>query len=346
MTASLTPVRRSKRVVSIVDDATVTISDLTVDGAGNGAAVTPGNDFVGIGVHNANATIDNVTVTGVSDDPLNGIQRGRAIFVGNDTGDHTVEITDSTVEDYQKNAIDIRVSGGTLDADVTGNTLTGAGPTGAIAQNGVVFLGGVTGNIEGNTISGHEFTGPSNSANSAGVLLFSNGNAVVTVTGNTLTDNDLGIAALNSDMTIAGNAISNGVGDSDSTGIQVDGGTLTVGLGNTITGGTTGLRFDGTNPVGLTGDTLSNLAFSGQTGNYITLDDGAFDDQRIDASGVSFDGAIAPTDRATNFGIENKITHGPDDTSLGVVVVNDGELYVTTPAVSPGSDGRNDSECS
>ena len=54
-----------------------------------------------------------------------------------------------------------------------------------------------------------------------------------------------------------------------STGVSVTGpGSLTVGAGNTISGGTAGLAISGST-AGLTGATLSNLAFTGQTGKGV-----------------------------------------------------------------------------
>src|SRR5690606_1966565 len=84
-------------VITVRSDADATISNLLVDGDGRGNAVVSGNDFVGIGVHNADANINGVTVTGIRDGTLSGMQRGRAIFVGNSSGEHAVSITGSTI---------------------------------------------------------------------------------------------------------------------------------------------------------------------------------------------------------------------------------------------------------
>lgn len=243
---------------------TVTIEDLKVDGNGQGAAVVPGNDFVGIGVLDSDAVIDDVTVTGVRDNPLNGVQRGRAIFVGNTSGTHTLSVTDSIVNDYQKNGIDIRTSGGTITATVSGNTITGAGSTGLIAQNGIVILGGVAGSITGNTVINNEYTGVG--ADSTGVLLFNNSPAAVTLSGNTLIGNDVGVYNQNSDATIQSNTITGTGVANDGTGVVVDGGSVSI-IGNTTSVNNSGIAVYAGNALiqsnNLQGNTIGVLVDGG-----------------------------------------------------------------------------------
>ena len=354
-------------ILSIVDDANVSVSGLTVAGAGNGGTV--GSDFVGIGVYNAHASINDVTVQGVRDMPLNGSQRGRAIFVGNDSGTHVVSVTNSTIKDYQKNGIDIRESGGTLSATITGNTITGTGPTGEIAQNGIVLLGGVQGTVADNTIMGHEYT--TTGTDSTGILLYNNGIETVAVANNTLSGNDVGVYTFNSDATVVANSITGG--SSDSTGIVIDGGTvsvtnhlvltgndtgisvangiaaisgntltgnivgvgigdngeLSIGVGNTISGGTTGALLDGSTAT-LTGDSLGSISIGGQSGDYVALTNGAYDDSEIDGTGLSLGGiavsAMTPTQRAQ---AGEQIRDELDDSAVGLVRLG------TTIAVMP-----------
>ncbi len=76
----------------------------------------------------------------------------------------------------------------------------------------------------------------------------------------------------------------------------------------------------------------SDLALSGQTGNYIELVNNAVD---IDATGVSFDGQTGATATlAQNFAIEDKVVHKVDNSSLGLVRVKAGEIFVTTSSGS------------
>src|SRR5690606_30173895 len=54
-------------VITVEGAEDVTIQSLKVDGDGRGNTVVSGNDFHGIGIHNASVVIDSVTVTGVRD---------------------------------------------------------------------------------------------------------------------------------------------------------------------------------------------------------------------------------------------------------------------------------------
>lgn len=270
----------SRQSVITVTGGDVNIENLTVDGAG--AAASAAFDFHGIGIHNADVTIDGVAVTrvrtGGPGGTFNGAQRGRAIFVGNDTGTHTVTVSNSVISDYQKNGIDIRGAG--VTADITGNIITGAGPTGVIAQNGIVILGGAVGNISGNTVEDHEYTG--SGASSAGILLY--GASAGTVVSNNLNinDNQLGIALDNSTSgaTISGNTVTG----SNSAGISVNGGSALI-EGNTVRGSDgnqVGIRVQGSaivdagsdntdgDPTGLGNSAGGNIltGYTGTGGNY------------------------------------------------------------------------------
>ena len=383
---------QTKQSVVAVTGGTVTIQTLTVDGNGGGNAVVSGNDFDGIGILNADVTIDNVTVTGVRDSVLAGTQRGRAIFAGvDDGGPYTVSVTDSTIENYQKNGIDLRGVG--LTVDISGNMINGSGDVTVIAQNGIVMLGGATGTISGNTISDHMYSGTTggpdlfNDWQSIGILLYDAGSGVVIdgntidandvgiyswggtvqvsnnilgssvvnryegilvdqstsdLTGNDITGGNIGIAIVafsgsggNSEATLAGNTISSAdvgvqVVDDDATVDPV----LTVGAGNTISGGTTGLQVDGAGAQ-ITGLTLNDLTFAGQSGDYVTLLNGALDNLVVDASAVTVDGTIgASLTPAQLAAAEAKITDQLDDGTLGRIQLQGG-LIVVTPTLSP-----------
>lgn len=227
----------TRQSVIAVTGGTVTVEDLTVDGAGSGATVVPGNDFHGIGIHNADVTVDSVTVTRVRDASLTGAQRGRAIFAGNDAGTHTVAVTGSTVSDYQKSGIDLRGAG--LTDTITNNVVTGAGPTAVIAQNGIVFVSGTVGTISGNTVTNNAFT--STGAVSVGILLSGAGAGTAVSNNLNVNNNQVGIAT-NSDATISGNQITG----SSSGGIRVDSGSVSI-LSNTVTTSGAGLRLNGGN---------------------------------------------------------------------------------------------------
>ena len=111
----------------------------------------------------------------------------------------TGTVSNSTVSAYQKNGIVAKCPG--VNVTISGNTVTGAGAVDFIAQNGIEVGVGATGTVSGNTVSDNEYTG-TNNADSTGVLVFGGGpfgdlTKGVSITGNTLTDNDIGVDSVN-----------------------------------------------------------------------------------------------------------------------------------------------------
>ena len=121
---------------------------------------------------------------------LSGNQRGIAIRIGRKalltTGHAT--ITNNVITGYQKGGIVVDNTGS--DAVITGNTVTGEGPTTATAQNGIQISRGATASLNGNTVSGDDYTpGP----DSATVSIFLYQSGAVTVTGNTVSAAEIGL---------------------------------------------------------------------------------------------------------------------------------------------------------
>lgn len=113
---------------------------------------------------------------------LSGVQRGTAIRVGRKSlttiGHATV--ANNVITGYQKGGIVVDNTG--TDAVITGNIVTGEGPTTATAQNGIQVSRGASASVNGNTVSGDDYTPSSDFA--TGILLYQSG--AVTVTGNTV----------------------------------------------------------------------------------------------------------------------------------------------------------------
>jgi hypothetical protein len=169
------------------------ISALTIEGPGpSGCGSLTSGIFVSGG---ANASIHDMTVKDIRDNPLSGCQNGRAILVGwghggtapaNTTGSATV--TNVTISDYQKAGIE--VSGSGSSATITNNVITGVGATSTIAQNGIEVTYDASGNISGNTVTGNSYIPTSNTA--AGILLYEPA-ASTTVGTNTVSGNQFGL---------------------------------------------------------------------------------------------------------------------------------------------------------
>jgi hypothetical protein len=102
----------------------------------------------------------------------------------------------------QKNGITVDGTGSS--ATVDGNVVTGAGPTSAlgenVAQNGIQISDGARAVVGGNRVSDNAYSG-AGLAFATGILVFGGAGSPLStgtaITGNVLTDNDVGIAADN-----------------------------------------------------------------------------------------------------------------------------------------------------
>lgn len=168
-------VDRFAPVVAAVGECDVTIEGFDVDGAGRAGEQSGsfgGRDsFEGILYYEASGTVKDNTVRRVRYDPLNGVQRGVGIYVSHafdEELDHTVKVEDNEVYDYQKGGVVADEQGTVLEA--SNNEITGAGPTGVIAQNGIQVSFGATSELHKNTVSDHVYTG--SQASASGIILF------------------------------------------------------------------------------------------------------------------------------------------------------------------------------
>jgi len=123
--------------------------------------------FQDYGVYNdgGTVTVENSTITDIGYTPFNGVQTGIGVYFVNpsihnsgwpdDPADGT--ISNNVITQYQKGGITVNGAGST--ASVTDNTVTGLGPVGFIAQNGIQFgYGAIAVKVSGNTVSGNIYT--------------------------------------------------------------------------------------------------------------------------------------------------------------------------------------------
>ena|ERR1700687_3931984 len=180
-----------------VQNAAVTISHLTVDGANDGitdCSVDP----IGIYFQNASGTITSNAVRNVLLPPgLQGCQTGLAINVESVGAPPTVTISSNSVRNYDKNGI---TASGHDDGSpgpnvtVTGNTIIGLGATTVTAQNGIQVGYGATGTVSSNNVVDDIYINPPNCNpcyGASGILIF--GSAGVTVSSNTVESTQFGI---------------------------------------------------------------------------------------------------------------------------------------------------------
>lgn len=191
--------------VLVENTANVVIQQLTIDGNSQPTNFLS-NRFDGLAYHNAGGTIQNIHATNVQDSsPGGGTQHGFAIAGAiDDSNPHTINVTDCTIDNFQKAGIDMR--GNTLHAVLTGNTITGETPPSLANANGIVVQFGALATIDSNIVTHLRSTVVGNDA--VGILL-SGAGANSSVTNNTSNDSDLGIYSANAlgNITISNNIV-------------------------------------------------------------------------------------------------------------------------------------------
>jgi hypothetical protein len=197
-----------------VQNAAVSISHLTVDGANDGLTDCS-IDAIGIYYQNSSGTITGNAVRNVLlPTGLQGCQDGLAINVESNTGSPVVTISNNSVRNYDKNGITVsgpdNGSAGPA-AKITGNTVIGLGATTVTAQNGIQIGYGATATVTSNNVIDDIYINPPDCGNSpsnpcygaSGILIF--GSAGVTVTGNTVESTQIGIVPVTESASLTAN---------------------------------------------------------------------------------------------------------------------------------------------
>ena len=175
----------------------VNISNLTIDGSNNGISSSGCTtlNLIGLYYQNASGKVNRVAalhqvLTGRSI----GCQFGLGIFMqSGNGGTSTVTVSNSHVENYQKNGITGNEMGPTVT--ISRNTVIGQGLTNGAAENSIQIGFGATGKVSSN-VAMDDVWAPdtiSDSADAAsGILVFASAGA--TVSGNTVGNTQFGIA--------------------------------------------------------------------------------------------------------------------------------------------------------
>ena len=199
--------------ISVQNAEDVNIEGLIVDGSNNGlAACAP--RLIGILYENASGRVAHNAVRNFNlgaGSTLNGCQSGNAIEVETATGGNSsVEISDNSVQNYQKNGITGNESG--TELDLNGNAVTGVGPTTGAAQNGVQIGYGAAGRIRNNTITDNIYS-PCTAAvcntNAAGILIYNSDG--VDIENNSVGSNQVGVYVGGNQSRIQNNSVFNSV---------------------------------------------------------------------------------------------------------------------------------------
>ncbi len=196
-------------IIHVKNSSNVTVDGLEIDGAGNGASPCPpggGPDtdqrFYGIRYSNSSGTVSDNEVHGIRYPTVCGSTVGVYAYQS------SVEISGNTVYDFDKNGITANLAG---SSTIEGNTVTGWGPSGAVAQNGIQIGFGATGTVEGNTVSDIYYTGDCWAG--SGILVTSYAvwgypPSSADVTGNTVSDAQVGIYYGEGSGEASGNTVS------------------------------------------------------------------------------------------------------------------------------------------
>jgi hypothetical protein len=256
----------------VVLDATgVSITNLTVDGANNGITeCSP--DLIGITYQNASGTISRVAVRNFQLGADNGCQSGTGIFVESGGGGASnVEISHSTVHDFQKNGITADEAGSV--AIIKHNVVTGIGPTNAIAQNGVQIGFGAAGSIIDNVVTNTVYAQCTSVATcnavATNILVFDSDG--VEVSRNTAGIGQINVGITGNNATVNGNQTFDAIAFD---GINIQGNGSTVTQNHVFNGAQAGVSLAG-NTNTITDNTITEAAVgilqnTGSTGNIIT----------------------------------------------------------------------------
>ncbi len=182
-----------------VKNANATLKDLKVDGRGRGNS---NYRFIGVAFYNAGGVVENLTITGVRETPFSGNQHGIALFAYNQPENQirVLEVRHCNLNDFQKNGT---VFSGNLTVNFHDNEVEGEGATPTIAQNGIQYSLGASGEIKNNIVREIAYTGSGWTA--SGILLYDIGN--VTVDGNNVDNSQTSIYLYGGSATIINNEI-------------------------------------------------------------------------------------------------------------------------------------------
>jgi hypothetical protein len=183
----------------------VNISDLTVSGDNQQDTATlpppsPGfygnsNRFFAIGYHNASGTVQNVHTTSTRQSSNFDELAGGGIVNASSSGAVTFNVTNCLIDFYQRQGIDCR--GATLTANISNSTINRGyvltPNTTTATPNGIQFSGSTTGSITNNLVEGNISTVLGSQA--TGLIPLGAGPNLI-ISGNTLNNNDIGIAAI------------------------------------------------------------------------------------------------------------------------------------------------------
>jgi hypothetical protein len=245
----------NKPVVFVDGVSSFTLKNVTVDGDGKGNA---NYRFCGIAFWNAGGLVQDVDVINIKDTPFSGSQHGIGIYAFNNTPavNYSIALNRVDVYDFQKNALALNGNAASQNLAVNLDyvNVTGAGPTGVTAQNGIQ-ISDATGTVDNCSVSNIFWTGGTWTA-SGYLVQYTDG---LVLTNNTSTNCQTGVYAYaNTGLELQGNVIS---GDAKY-GILDYSGIDSIINGNSISDALYGLYSYLTDGSEITGNTFDENAYA------------------------------------------------------------------------------------
>jgi len=144
-------------VVTVANTSGVTISNLAIDASNNTASGCTVS-LSGIHFYNASGSVLNSSISGTQlPNPLS----CTTLFPGNGSGvqadqsgtagSYTITVQGNSIHDFARNGV--LVNGAGQNATVSGNSITGIGPSTGVNQFGVFLANGAVGQVTGNNIT-------------------------------------------------------------------------------------------------------------------------------------------------------------------------------------------------
>jgi uncharacterized repeat protein (TIGR02543 family) len=198
---------------------------------------------------------------------------------------------------------------GPITGSFNGNTYTGKG-TGDWLDYGIEIQYGAQVAITNNVISNNRGVASSDGSDSSAVTIWDDSGDQATITGNTFTNNHIGVAV----------AIG---GYGSATDPVVD-----IGAGNLFDGGDIGIDIENAGNTGAPTVTFGVSIYKGQADSAIKLGDGISTGNTYDISSVVFK-TSSGTVITDNIAKENLVYHLLDASNRGLLVWNGNNVYVT-----------------
>jgi parallel beta-helix repeat protein len=297
----LAPAGLNGSIVEVNNGATgVVVKGFKIDGGGNAA----GGIQAGVRVEGgASATVRQDHITGLYNGTNN--QAGYGVEVGgsNDNGATyqagVAKVLSNTIDGYQKGGV--LVAGSSSSAQVSNNTVTGAGLVNLVAQNGIQVGNGAQGNVTFNTVTQNSYGNTAvDNFTATGILVISD-TASVVVGQNEVNSNEVGLYLFSVSNTVVTN---NDLSHNGSVGgLLLQGGSnVTITHNQADYNGSDGIYVLNSTGVNVFwNEALGNTnngstAFQGQhvqgNGNGIVIDGGSGNNIKFDASLVNASNGI------------------------------------------------------